>query len=60
MSVFFCPPLVLTQAVWATLSLAKDGHPAVGRRAALGEALNAAVSAGAAGAGVGLPRVTGQ
>lgn len=50
----------LTQAVRAALALAQNGHPAVGGRTALREALNGPVAAGAAGAGVGLPRVSHQ
>ena len=52
--------MALTQAVWTALALAEDGHTTVGRRAALGEALDAAVPAGAAGARIGLPGVAGQ
>lgn len=44
----------------AALALAQDGHPAAGRRTALREALNGAVVAGAAGAGVGFPGVSRQ
>lgn len=44
----------------AALALAQDGHPAVGGRTALREALNGPVVAGAAGAGVGFPGVSHQ
>lgn len=44
----------------AALALAQDGHPAVGRRAALGETLNGSVVAGTTGASVGLPGVPSQ
>lgn len=44
----------------AALALAQDGHPAAGSRTALGEALNGAVVAGAAAAGVGFPGVSRQ
>lgn len=50
----------LTETVRAALALAQDGHPAVGGRTALREALNGAVVAGAAGAGVGFPGVSHQ
>lgn len=51
---------ILTDALRAALALPEDGQPAAGGGAALGEALDGAVVAGAAGAGVGLPRVSGQ
>lgn len=50
----------LTETVRAALALAQDGHPAVGGRTTLREALNGSVDAGAAGASVGFPGVSHQ
>lgn len=46
--------------MWAALALTQDRHSAVGGGTALGETLNGAVVAGAAGAGIGPPRISSQ